>query len=71
MPAPAKAEVLTTGKMHVSTTYHTFGESMVAMRTTATVTLVYLHDDHPSTCSWQVEALLRSPPCPPHPPCPP
>lgn len=39
-------EVLITGTTQVTTSYYAFGGAMVAMRTTATATLTYLHGDH-------------------------
>ena len=49
-------EVLITGTTQVTTSYYAFGGAMVAMRTTATATLTYLHGDHLGSTSLTTNA---------------
>ncbi len=49
-------EVLFTGTTQVTTSYYAFGGAMVAMRTTATATLTYLHGDHLGSTSLTTNA---------------
>jgi hypothetical protein len=49
-------EVLVTGTTQVTTSYYAFGRAMVAMRTTATATLTYLHGDHLGSASLATNA---------------
>ena len=49
-------EVLITGTTQLTTSYYAFGGAMVAMRTTATATLTYLHGDHLGSTSLTTNA---------------
>ncbi|MEO7703750.1 MAG: RHS repeat-associated core domain-containing protein, partial [Thermoflexales bacterium] len=49
-------EVLITGTTQLTTSYYAFGRAMVAMRTTATATLTYLHGDHLGSTSLTTNA---------------
>jgi RHS repeat-associated protein len=49
-------EVLITGTTLLTTSYYAFGGAMVAMRTTATATLTYLHGDHLGSTSLTTNA---------------